>query len=51
MRYVFRLPDVGEGIHEAEIVSYEVKPGDMVKADQTIIKIETGVLGIPFGKK
>ena len=41
MRYVFRLPDVGEGIHEAEIVSYEVQVGDMVKADQTIIKIET----------
>jgi pyruvate/2-oxoglutarate dehydrogenase complex dihydrolipoamide acyltransferase (E2) component len=41
MRYIFRLPDVGEGIHEAEIVSYEVKVGDMVKADQTIIKIET----------
>jgi len=41
MRYVFRLPDVGEGIHEAEIISYEAKIGDVVKADQTIIKIET----------
>lgn len=41
MRYIFRLPDVGEGIHEAEIVSYEVKVGDLVKADHTIIKIET----------
>jgi len=41
MRYVFRLPDVGEGIHEAEIVGYEVNVGDQVKADQTIIKIET----------
>lgn len=41
MKYTFRLPDVGEGIHEAEIVSYEVKIGDAVKADQTIIKIET----------
>ncbi|UCE08004.1 MAG: 2-oxo acid dehydrogenase subunit E2, partial [bacterium] len=41
MRYIFRLPDVGEGIHEAEIVSYEVNVGDEVKADQTIIKIET----------
>lgn len=41
MRYIFRLPDVGEGIHEAEIVGYEVKVGDQVKADQTIIKIET----------
>jgi len=41
MRYVFRLPDVGEGIHEAEIISYEGAVGDQVKADQTIIKIET----------
>jgi len=41
MRQAFRLPDVGEGIHEAEIVSYEVNIGDEVKADQTIIKIET----------
>lgn len=41
MRYVFRLPDVGEGIHEAEIVGYEINVGDMVKADQVIIKIET----------
>ncbi|MCI0495601.1 2-oxo acid dehydrogenase subunit E2, partial [candidate division KSB1 bacterium] len=41
MRYIFRLPDVGEGIHEAEIVSYEVKIGDLVQADQTIVKIET----------
>ncbi len=41
MRYVFRLPDVGEGIHEADIVSYEVHVGDRVKADQVIIKVET----------
>lgn len=41
MRYIFRLPDVGEGIHEAEIIGYEVNVGDQVKADQTIIKIET----------
>jgi pyruvate dehydrogenase E2 component (dihydrolipoamide acetyltransferase) len=41
MRYVFRLPDVGEGIHEAEIVSYLVKVGDQVQADKTIMKVET----------
>ena len=41
MRYVFRLPDVGEGIHEAEIVGYEVNIGDEIKSDQIIIKIET----------
>jgi pyruvate dehydrogenase E2 component (dihydrolipoyllysine-residue acetyltransferase) len=41
MRHVFRLPDVGEGIAEAEIVEYLVKVGDKVKADQPVVKIET----------
>jgi len=41
MRYIFRLPDVGEGIHEAEVVSYEVQIGDEVKSDQVVIKVET----------
>jgi len=41
MRHVFRLPDVGEGIAEAEIVEYLVKVGDKVKADQPVIRIET----------
>ncbi len=31
MRYIVRLPDVGEGIHEADVVSYEVQVGDRVK--------------------
>lgn len=41
MRYIFRLPDVGEGIHEAEIIQYAVQPGDLVAIDQIIVKIET----------
>jgi pyruvate dehydrogenase E2 component (dihydrolipoamide acetyltransferase) len=41
MREVFRLPDVGEGIAEAEIVEYLVKVGDDVKADQPVVRIET----------
>lgn len=41
MRYVYRLPDVGEGIAQAEIVEYLVKPGDKVEADQTVLRIET----------
>jgi pyruvate dehydrogenase E2 component (dihydrolipoamide acetyltransferase) len=41
MRHVFRLPDVGEGIASAEIVEYLVKPGDKVKADQPVVRIET----------
>ena len=49
MRYVFRLPDVGEGIHEAEFVTYEVTVGDQVKEDQNIVKVETdkAVVSLP----
>ena len=37
----FRLPDVGEGLTEADIVSWKVKPGDTVKVNDVIVEIET----------
>jgi 2-oxoisovalerate dehydrogenase E2 component (dihydrolipoyl transacylase) len=37
----FRLPDVGEGLTEAEILTWRVKPGDSVKVNQIIVEIET----------
>ena len=37
----FRLPDLGEGMHEAEIVQWLVKPGDTIKLDQSMVKVET----------
>jgi 2-oxoisovalerate dehydrogenase E2 component (dihydrolipoyl transacylase) len=37
----FRLPDVGEGLTEADIVSWHVKPGDKVAINQVIVEIET----------
>jgi pyruvate dehydrogenase E2 component (dihydrolipoamide acetyltransferase) len=37
----FRLPDVGEGLTEADIVSWHVKPGDSVTLNQVIVEIET----------
>jgi pyruvate dehydrogenase E2 component (dihydrolipoamide acetyltransferase) len=37
----FPLPDVGEGLTEAEIVSWHVKPGDTVTINQVIVEIET----------
>jgi len=37
----FNLPDVGEGLTEAEIVSWKVKPGDNVGVNQVIVEIET----------
>ena len=41
MRKEFRLPDVGEGLTEADIVSWHVKPGDIVTVNQIIVDIET----------
>ncbi|HEY2129082.1 MAG TPA: dihydrolipoamide acetyltransferase family protein [Streptosporangiaceae bacterium] len=40
-RREFRLPDVGEGLTEADIVSWRVKPGDTVRINQIIVDIET----------
>ena len=37
----FPLPDVGEGLTEAEIVTWKVKVGDQVSVNQTICEIET----------
>lgn len=37
----FIFPDVGEGIHEGTVVKWHVTEGDIVKADQTIVEVET----------
>jgi 2-oxoisovalerate dehydrogenase E2 component (dihydrolipoyl transacylase) len=37
----FELPDVGEGLTEAEIVSWRVAPGDTVAVNQVLVEIET----------
>ncbi|APF41116.1 dihydrolipoamide acetyltransferase family protein [Neomicrococcus aestuarii] len=37
----FNLPDVGEGLTEAEIVAWKVKPGDTVKVNDIFVEIET----------
>ncbi|MFF1252491.1 dihydrolipoamide acetyltransferase family protein [Pseudarthrobacter sp. NPDC058329] len=37
----FNLPDVGEGLTEAEIVSWKVKPGDVVAINDVLCEIET----------
>ena len=45
----FVLPDVGEGLHEAEIVAWHVAVGDHVVADQPLVSVETdkAVVEIP----
>ena len=37
----FLLPDVGEGLTEAEIVAWKVKPGDVIELNQVLVEIET----------
>ena len=39
--FIFNLPDVGEGLVEADIVSWKVKPGDTVAINEVIVEIET----------
>ena len=48
MKY-FKLPDLGEGLQEAEIVQWHIKPGDTVKVDQIIVSVETAkaIVDIP----
>ena len=45
----FNLPDLGEGLQEAEIVSWHVKLGDVVKVDQPLLSVETAkaVVDVP----
>ena len=40
-RYVFKLPDLGEGTVEAEIVGWRVKPGDVVAEDDVLVEVMT----------
>jgi 2-oxoisovalerate dehydrogenase E2 component (dihydrolipoyl transacylase) len=40
-RYLFRLPDIGEGVAEAEIVVWHVKPGDRIEEDHPLVDVMT----------
>lgn len=48
----FKLPDLGEGIHEAQVVNVMIKEGDTVAADQMVMEVETDKaaveLPVPF---
>jgi 2-oxoisovalerate dehydrogenase E2 component (dihydrolipoyl transacylase) len=40
-QYVFKMPDLGEGTVDAEIVAWHTKPGDTVSEDQLIVEVMT----------
>jgi len=46
---VFLLPDLGEGLSEAEIVEWRVAVGDVVTVDQSVVEVETAkaVVDVP----
>ena len=50
---IFKLPDLGEGLAEAEIVEWHVKVGDHVRVDQPMVSVETAKAVVevpaPFG--
>jgi len=37
----FMLPDLGEGLTEAEVIEWHVGPGDQVRVDQVVVTVET----------
>ena len=39
--YEFKLADIGEGVHEAEILQWHVKEGDTIQEDQTLVEVHT----------
>ncbi|MET1248012.1 dihydrolipoamide acetyltransferase family protein [Sporolactobacillus sp. STCC-11] len=49
MAYLFKLPDIGEGIHEGEILKWFVKPGDTVHEDDPLAEVQNdkAVVEIP----
>jgi pyruvate dehydrogenase E2 component (dihydrolipoamide acetyltransferase) len=46
---LFTLPDLGEGLQEAEVVEWHVKPGDEIDVDQPMVSVETdkAIVDIP----
>ena len=41
VRAEFRLPDLGEGLTEAEVVGWRVAPGDAVAVNDVLVEVET----------
>jgi pyruvate dehydrogenase E2 component (dihydrolipoamide acetyltransferase) len=50
--FEFKLPDLGEGVLEGEIVKWLVKPGDVVREDQNLVEVMTdkATISVPTPK-
>ena len=53
MLYEFKLPDLGEGITEGEVVKWRVKDDDEVAEHQVVVEVETdkAIVEVPSPKK
>jgi pyruvate dehydrogenase E2 component (dihydrolipoamide acetyltransferase) len=49
MGYEFKLPDIGEGVAEGEIVAWHVKAGDRVHEDQIMVEVMTDKATVTIG--
>jgi pyruvate dehydrogenase E2 component (dihydrolipoamide acetyltransferase) len=47
--FEFRLPDIGEGIAEGEVVAWHVKPGQLVQEDQEMVEVMTDKATVTIG--
>lgn len=49
MSFEFKMPDIGEGIHEGDIVKWFVKPGEKIEEDDTLCEVQNdkAVVEIP----
>ncbi len=48
-RFEFKLPDIGEGVAEGEIVAWHVQSGDQVKEDQAMVEVMTDKATVTIG--